>query len=379
VHRPLALSVVLALVAGLASAAAVGGRQAARGDSVRSPIAVVGVSPTIAAPAAPAPPPVPLPPPPVPVPRPTGPVAMAGCPPPPSPPRPPSGPRWRPAVLVPEIELPAPRPAGARVVSLEPMMGKGMWLWKYPSTEGGDADAIVAKAVGAGLHQLWVRVGDSKDGFYAADTLAQLVPKAHEHHLSVMGWGFPYLYDPVGDAAWTAAAVNWRGPEGDGLDGFSADLETASEGVAVSDLRISVYLGLVRATLGGRPLVATVFRPTDPFWASYPYRAIAPYADGFAAMVYWGCAEPGAAAVEALQRLSTLRPVHLIGQGYNMADEGGRQVPPSGDETWRFLDVARSGGAVGASFWDWQEIDSEQWGAMAQYPWPAPRLAGRAS
>src|SRR5437868_5765371 len=84
------------------------------------------------------------------------------------------------------------RPAGARVVSLEPMMGKGMWLWKYPSTEGGDADAIVAKAVGAGLHQLWVRVGDSKDGFYAADTLAQLVPKAHEHHLSVMGWGFPY-------------------------------------------------------------------------------------------------------------------------------------------------------------------------------------------
>jgi hypothetical protein len=263
------------------------------------------------------------------------------------------------------------------VVGLEPVMGKGMWLWQYRSTEGGDADAIVAKAVAAGLNQLWVRVGDSQDGFYAADTLARLVPKAHEHHLTVLGWGFPYLYDPVADAAWTTAAVDWRGPRGDRLDGFSPDLETASEGVAVSEQRISVYLGFVRSALVGRPLVATVFRPTDRLWASYPYRSIAPYADSFAAMVYWGCAEPGAAAVEAIQRLASLRPVHLIGQGYNMADEGGRQVPPSGDETWRFLEVARAGGAVGASFWDWQEIGAEQWRAMAEYPWPAPRAAAR--
>jgi len=70
--------------------------------------------------------------------------------------------------------------------------------------------------------------------------------------------------------------------------------------------------------------------------------------------------------------------VHPIGQAYNMAEEGGRRVSPSGDETWRFLDVARSGGAVGASFWDWQEISQEQWTAMSQFTWPVyERSRGR--
>jgi hypothetical protein len=86
-------------------------------------------------------------------------------------------------------------------------------------------------------------------------------------------------------------------------------------------------------------------------------------------MVYWGCTEPGAAAAQAISRLAALRPVHVIGQGYNMADEGGRRLPPSADETWRFLDVARNSGAVGASFWSWQEISQDQWTAMAQFAW----------
>ena len=36
-------------------------------------------------------------------------------------------------------------------------------------------------------------------------------------------------------------------------------------------------------------------------------------------MEYWECVDPGADAVQALERLSTLRPVHLIGQAFNMA------------------------------------------------------------
>jgi hypothetical protein len=252
-----------------------------------------------------------------------------------------------------------------------------MWLWKFRSTENGDADAIVTKAEAAGLRQLWVRVGDSQDGFYGADVLNQLVARAHARGIAVIGWGFPYLYDPVADARWTADALAWRGRGGERLDGFSPDLETASEGVMVTERRLQVYLSQV-APAADRPLVATVFRPTDPFWAKYPYGAIAPYVDGFAPRVYWGCTEPGAAAAQAIQRLAALRPVHVIGQGYNMGDEGGRRVAPSADETWRFLDVAQGGGAVGASFWSWQEITQEQWTAMAEFAWPVPtRSVGR--
>jgi hypothetical protein len=263
----------------------------------------------------------------------------------------------------------------ARSLGLEVLAGKGMWVWKFQQTENGDADAIVTKAEAAGLHQLWVRVGDSQDGFYGAGVLDRLVSRAHAHGIAVIGWGFPYLYDPLGDATWTSKALAWHGPHGDRLDAFSPDLETASEGVMVSERRVQVYLSQVAQASVDRPLIATVFRPTDRLWTTYPYRAIAPYVDGFAPMVYWGCTEPGAAATQAIERLAALRPVHLIGQGYNMADEGGRRVSPSADETWRFLDVAHGGGAVGASFWVWQEITQEQWGAMADFAWPVPQRA----
>jgi hypothetical protein len=371
VHRSIAVIVALLLVAGLGSAAAVGGKQAA---STAPPIhARTDAANQAPVDAAGAPAPVPeavattvAPPP---VPHPTGPVPLAGCPPPPAPTGPPSTP-WHPAVLVPEAALPAPAPPEERNVRLAALAGKGMWVWKFKSTENGNADAIVTKAAAAGLRQLWVRVGDSQDGFYAASVLDQLVPKAQAQGIAVIGWGFPYLYDPQFDAHWTADVLAWRGPNGERLDGFSPDLETASEGVMVTERRLQVYLGQVAPLSAERPLIATVFRPTDRLWASYPYGAIAPYVDSFAPMVYWGCTEPGAAATQAMARLAALRPVHLVGQGYNMADDGGRRVSPSADETWRFLDVAHGGGALGASFWDWQEISQEQWTAMAEFTWP---------
>ena len=101
-------------------------------------------------------------------------------------------------------------------------------------------------------------MGDSQDGFYAADVLASLVPKAHKAGLAVIGWGFPYLHDPMSDAAWTNAALKWQAADGSRLDGFSPDIELSSEGVLLTERRITVYLGLVRNANPDRLLVATV-------------------------------------------------------------------------------------------------------------------------
>ncbi len=301
-----------------------------------------------------------------------GPVALTGCPPPPRPPGPPAPPPWHPAVLVPESALPVPPAPAPRLARSAALSGKGMWIWQQARTEGGNVDAIVTRAIAAGLSQLWVRVGDSQSGFYGAAFLASLVPAAHSKGLAVIGWGFPHLYDPVRDAAWTTSALAWHTPAGDRLDGWSADIETASEGTALSARRASTYLGLVRPAMGKRPLVATVFAPTDHWWVTYPYQAMAHYVDDFAPMVYWSCREPGDAAMVAIQRLSVLAPVHLIGQAYDMGPEGGRVGRPSGAEISRFLDVAQRDGAVGASFWDWQEIDSQEWAALSAFSWLGP-------
>jgi len=307
---------------------------------------------------------------------PIGPVTPTGCPPPPRPPQPPVTP-WKPAVLVPEAALPTAAPPQPRVDDVDALAGKGMWTWKVKATEGGDVDAIVDRAVRSGLRQLWVRVGDSQDGFYAAEFLTRLLPAAHRERLAVIGWGYPYLYDPEGDARWSRQALEFRGPNGDRLDGFTADLESAAEGRDVSARRATVYLGEVAMSKDGRPLVATVFTPTDRRVTTYPYAAMAPYVDALAPMVYWGCTEPGAAASQALGRLQALAPVHVIGQAYDMAPEGGRAGAPSAAEITRFLDVARRGGAMGASFWDWQEMTTPEWAALSGFDWPRPRVSAR--
>ena len=309
-------------------------------------------------------------------------LPLPGCPPPPRPPGTGTPPPYRPPRLVPEAELPAAQPAPAVANDLGAFGGKGMWIWKTLQTEGGDVDKVVARATASGLRQIWVRVGDTRDGFYAADYLSRLVPKAHQAGLAVIGWGFPYLHDPAFDAAWTIQAVNWKAPDGSRLDGFSPDIELASEGVILTERRITVYLGLVRPAAGAMPMIATVYRATDARWnGTYPYRAIAPYVDAFAPMVYWGCVEPGGATLESVERLASLKPVHVIGQGYDAGPEGGRTGAPSAEETVRFLDVARRAGAIGASMWVWQSMPDHQWDALSSYEWPltaAPQPTRRA-
>ncbi|MFP5375554.1 MAG: hypothetical protein ACLGIO_02075 [Acidimicrobiia bacterium] len=303
---------------------------------------------------------------------PAGPVAQPGCPLPVRPPRPPKPPPGLPKglTLVPEDQVPAPLPPPAnRTADTSVVAGRGMWTWQWGRTEGGDLGAVVRRAKAAGLSSLWVRVADSKSGFYGGKYLDALVPLAHREGLKVVGWGFPFLGDPVADAAWTAQVLAWQ-KDGHRLDAYSPDLETASEGVVVTEKRIATYLGLARRGLAGRPLVATVYNPTDEWWASYPYRVVASYADAMAPMVYWGCREPGADVERAVRRLATFGlPVVPAGQSYNMGRDGGRPGNPTGPETLRFLHEARRAGATGVAFWVWQETTAEQWQAISSYPW----------
>ena len=261
----------------------------------------------------------------------------------------------------------APAPWTSHVAAIT---GKGMWIWEWDSTDGGNAEEIVQQAISAGLHQLWVRVGDSMNGFYGAEELDALVPVAHAHGIAVIAWGFPYLWDPVGDAQWTAQILDWRGADGQQVDGYSADIEKPTEGVMLSAERAAVYLELVRQAAGSRLVVATVYPPTDANWdGGYPYQAMAPYVDAFAPMVYWECTDPGADAALDITRLSTLRPVHLIGQAFNFAGVGGRTASPSGAEIGEFLSAGQRAGALGASFWVWQEATPEEWAAVTGFPW----------
>lgn len=293
-------------------------------------------------------------------PLPAAPVLPEPCPPPPVTPGPPGAPL--PAPIVAESRIPIVAAPPRRHVDLAPVTGKGIWVTVFPG-DTIDARSLVATAKAAGLHQLWIRTGSSHDGFYGGPLLESLVPVAHAAGIEVIAWDFPTMSNPATDAARALDAVD------DGADAFTADIETNAEGTYLTARRVAYYLSLVRGELGSVPIVATVPRILTGHPTTYPYAAEAPFVDVFAPMIFWSCTEPGYATSESLTPLSKLRPVAPIGQDYDMASEGGRNGLPSAQEIWRFLDVAKRSGAIGASLYDIESGGPEDLLALGRYPW----------
>jgi len=273
-----------------------------------------------------------------------------------------------PTPLIPLDNIPKPWPVPAHTPDLTAISGKGMWLttWK---TSHVDVAGVVAQAKAAGLTSLWVRTGGSKQGYYGDPLLHALLPAAHAAGIKVIAWDFPAMSDPARDAIRARAALKYT-VDGQKVDGFSPDIETINEGTFNNPKRVSYYLSLVRRAARGRPVVATVMRPTDEQLTKYPYAAMAPYIDAYAPMDYWSCQEPGDLAVRSIQALAKFgKPVTVIGQAYDMADEGGRPGVPTAAETWRFLDSAKRAGAIGASLWTYESSGEAQWVPLTRYPW----------
>jgi hypothetical protein len=253
--------------------------------------------------------------------------------------------------------------------------GKGMWIYEPEKTEGGDAAAIVAKAKAAGLSHLYVRTGSSWNGFYAASFLDKIVPAAHEANLMVYGWDFPRLIDVQDDIARAKAAIDHRTPGKQRIDGFSADIETKSEGTSITAEMAAEYGRGLRAAVGSSfPLIATVPRPSPA--QHYPYAEVVASFDAIAPMVYWLNRQPDTDVAGALRDLAAYgKPVFPVGQTYDGAPEGGRAGVPPPEELWRFMRVGEANGAQGVSFWSWQAANAKAWAAITEaeeFRTPAP-------
>ncbi len=253
--------------------------------------------------------------------------------------------------------------------------GKGMWLYEPDKTEGGNVTAIVAKAKAAGLSHLYVRTGSSWSGFYAGPFLDRLLPVAHEANLMVYGWDFPRLISVEDDVRRAKAAIDHRAPGKHRIDGFSADIETMSEGTHITAQAASEYGRRLRAEVGSSyPLIATVPRPSAK--QSYPYAEVVASFDAIAPMVYWLNRQPDTDVAGALRDLAQFnKPVFPIGQAYDGAPEGGRAGVPPPEELWRFMRFAQANGAQGVSFWSWQAANAKAWAAITEaeeFRTPAP-------
>jgi hypothetical protein len=273
------------------------------------------------------------------------------------------------AAPAPVPDLSADVPIGARPPTARGGLpvGKGMWIWLEDRAEGGDAEAIVARAKAYGLTHVYVRTGTLKGGFVGGPFLDRLLPVAHRHGIRVYGWDFPYLDDPGSDVNRALAAIRHTTPDGHRIDGFSSDIESTYEGVNNDIEHVTAYSTWLRANVGPNyPLIATVPNPTvNRLRNGFPYGAIIPSFDAVAPMVYWMNRDPGADVANAMAYFAPWgKPVFPVGQAYDGGPEGGPAGVPGRDAIIRFLQHAEASGAAGASFWSWQHATPEVWDAV---------------
>ncbi len=264
---------------------------------------------------------------------------------------------------------PPPTTAPAPPPPPDPLpVGQGMWIWLPDQVEGGDPNAIVTNAVNSGLTHLFVRTGSSWDGFYAQDFLSALLPIAHAAGLRVYGWDFPNLRDIATDINRGLEAIRFTTPTGDRIDGFSPDIETPSEGVALNSQTAWLYTSGLRNQISSTyPLIATVPRPNEHYLSFYPYQEVVYPMSAVAPMVYWMSDDPSAAVKVAYDNLAWLgKPIMPIGQAYDGGPEGGPPGNPGYDQIKSFTDTAAALGAPAVSFWSWQHASLDEWQAIQQ-------------
>jgi hypothetical protein len=254
-----------------------------------------------------------------------------------------------------------------------------MWIWQAERAEEGDPATIVTRAQANGLTHLYVRTGSSVDGIQNGQFLADLLPVAHAAGIRVIGWDFPYLDDVGADVDRALQAIRYVTPSGDMLDGFSADIETPAEYVALTPESASAYGAALRAGVGpSYPLIATVPRPSPPRQLDYPYAEVVASFDAIAPMVYWIDVSPSDAVAEAVDFLAGNfgKPVLPVGQAYDGSLEGGPPGSPTPDDIDAFINTANAHGAAGVSFWSWQHATDDTWNRIAAAPQVGMRPAG---
>ena len=270
---------------------------------------------------------------------------------------------------VPTTTPPPPPPPAPPTAKGALPVGKGMWLYVPEQIEGGNVDALVARAQAVGITHVYVRTGSSRMGFYAQDYMNRLLPKAHAGGLRVYGWDFPYFDNWQDDVNRAVAAITYTTPDGHRLDGFSADIETRSQGVKITPESARAYgTGLRRAVGTNYPLIATVPRPS-PKLVTYPFAEVVEHFDAIAPMIYWLNRHAGPDAAEALTVLKAFnKPLMPVGQAYNGGPEGGRPEVPRREELLEFMRVSDQFGATSVSFWSWQHADQQAWDAVRDAP-----------
>jgi peptidoglycan hydrolase-like protein with peptidoglycan-binding domain len=230
--------------------------------------------------------------------------------------------------------------------------GPGMWIWYINRSDGGNVASIVAQAHAAGVSTLFIKSSDGPTNYWSQFS-SQLVAELHANGLKVCAWQYVYGTNPVGEAELGAEAV------ANGADCLVIDAEAEYEGNYAA---AQTYISDLRAKIGESYPVGLASFPYVDYHEDFPYSVfLGPDGAQFdAPQMYWKDIGTSVATVFSHTYEENLiygRAIVPLGQTY-----GG----VSSSEIVSFRSLAGAYGAMGSSFWDWQETSSGGWSALAE-------------
>jgi Putative peptidoglycan binding domain len=198
-----------------------------------------------------------------------------------------------------------------------------------------------------------VIIKSSDGGSMWSQFTPQLIHALHANGIRVCAWQYVYGAQPVAEAQVGATAVS------DGADCLVIDAEVEYEGKYA---QAQAYLTELRKLIGGRFPVALAGFPYVDFHPAFPYSVfLGPGGAQYnAPQMYWvdiGVSVDTVFAHTYLFNRPYNRPIYPLGQVYN--------GPPT-RQIKRFREVSKSYGALGVSWWDWQEAPTSAWRALSQ-------------
>src|SRR3954447_26271571 len=226
--------------------------------------------------------------------------------------------------------------------------GNGMWIWYVDKSDGGDLDAIAARANAAGVKTVFIKSGDGAT--YWSQFSPLIVGGLKQRGLNVCAWQFVYGKVPTNEADVGAQAVQ------SGAQCLVVDAESDYEG---KYQQAKAYMTRLTSQLPpGFPIGLTSFPYVD-YHPSLPYSVFFSNGVGFnLPQVYWK--DIGTTVDTAMQHTYVHnkiygKPIFPLGQSYN-------DPPP--EDMARFRQLAAAYGSSGLSWWSWQASSDRGWQAV---------------
>jgi hypothetical protein len=237
----------------------------------------------------------------------------------------------------------------APTVGSTPYDRQGMWIWYVSQSEGGSIPAIIRRAKSSEIGTVYVKSGDGSTFWNQFNRV--LVGRLHRAGLDVCAWQFVYGDHPLAEARTAALAIQR------GADCFVIDAEADYEGKYAS---ADSYMQTLRDAAGANFPISLAGFPYVDYHPAFPYSVF--LGPGGAQInqpqMYWKAIGTSVRAVFEHTYLYNRiwgSPIYPIGQTYEAPGTGQLRL---------FRRFAASFGGMVPSWWDWQETNETEWGAL---------------